>query len=89
MRNDNNASKYLTGLPWNIFDILCRSLTPHMVPPRKNLPLRNQIMMVLVRLQACESRSAFGIADLTADLQGPEFGKNMPTKFFSQNSSSL
>ena len=43
----------------------------------------------LFRKQACESRSAFGIADLTADLQGPEFGKNMPTKFCSLNSSSL
>ena len=51
IRENNEASKYLTGLSWNIFDILCQFLSPFLLKSLKISPPNNQILMVLVRLR--------------------------------------
>ena len=40
----------MTGLSWSVFDIVCSYITPYLKLPRTNIPLRNQILMVLVQL---------------------------------------
>ena len=50
IQENYQASKYLTGLSWKVFDTLCKFITPQMLKPCTNLPLRRQIFMVLVRL---------------------------------------
>lgn len=50
MHNDD-VCNYLTGLSCNVFEILCGHLTPHLLQPRVNLPLHNQVLMVLMRLR--------------------------------------
>ena len=51
MKDNNDASRYLTGLSWSIFQIVKDAIIPFMHNPRKNLPQQNQILMVLVRLR--------------------------------------
>ena len=51
-KNDE-ASQYLTGLSWNVFNILSCHISPNILPPRTNIPIQNQILMVLVRLRLC------------------------------------
>ena len=51
MKGNDQAATYLTGLTWNVFKIICDFITPSLKEPIKNLPVRNQILMVLVRLR--------------------------------------
>ena len=51
IEDNDDASTYLTGLTWNIFQVLCGLITPSIPPPQKNLPLQNQVLLVLVRLR--------------------------------------
>ena len=51
MKDNNETCHYLTGLSWKIFDIVCSYITPYLKLPRTNIPLRNQIFMVLARLR--------------------------------------
>ena len=52
MKDNDAAAKYLTGLPYNIFIIICDTLTPHMHAVKQSkLPPENQILLVMVRLR--------------------------------------
>ena len=51
MKDNDETCHYLTGLSWSVFDIVCSYITPYLKLPRTNIPLRNQILMVLVRLR--------------------------------------
>ena len=51
MKHNDDTCHYLTGLSWSVFDTLCSNITPYLKLPRTNIPLRNQILMVLVRLR--------------------------------------
>ena len=51
MRENDDATRYLTGLSWNIYRIVADLLVPFIKIPRKNLPPESQLFMVLVRLR--------------------------------------
>ena len=51
IEDNDDASKYMTGLTWNIFQVLCGLITPSIPPPGKNLPPKNQVLLVLVWLR--------------------------------------
>ena len=51
MKHNDGTCHYLTGLSWSVFDTLCSNIIPYLKLPRTNIPLRNQILMVLVRLR--------------------------------------
>lgn len=52
MKENDDASKYLTGLTWEVFEIINDTLKPHLyVNPQNKLPPENQLLMVLVRLR--------------------------------------
>ncbi len=55
MQINTDAATYLTGLSWAVFNAVCNLLLPHMVQPRRNLPVKNQLLMVLVRLRLLNS----------------------------------
>eukprot|EP00795_Rhopilema_esculentum_P010026 gene10026-18656_t len=38
MKENDDATRYLTGLFWNVYRVLADSLVPHIKVPRKNLP---------------------------------------------------
>ena len=51
MKDNNDTCYYLTGLSWSVFDIVCSYFNPYLKLPRTNIPLRYQILMVLVWLR--------------------------------------
>ena len=51
MKDNDDTCHYLTCLYWNVFDIVWSYITPYLKLPRTNIPLRKQILMVLVRLR--------------------------------------
>ena len=51
MKDNDDTCQYLTGLSWSVFDIVCSYIRPYLKLPHTNIPLRNQIFMVLVRLR--------------------------------------
>ena len=51
MKDNDDTCHYFTGLSGSVFDIACSYITPCLKLPRTNIPLRNQILMVLVRLR--------------------------------------
>ncbi|XP_065067930.1 uncharacterized protein LOC135693391 isoform X2 [Rhopilema esculentum] len=51
MKENDDATRYLTGLFWNVYRVLADSLVPHIKVPRKNLPPESQLFVALVRLQ--------------------------------------
>ena len=51
MKDNDDICHYFTGLSWSVFDTVCSYVTPYLKLPRTNIPLRNQVLMVLVRLR--------------------------------------
>ena len=51
MNDNDDICHYFTGLSWSVFDIACSYITPYLKLPRTNIPIRNQVLMVLVRLR--------------------------------------
>ena len=49
LQSNDAVTNYFTGLSWNVYDNLCRYLVPFLKRPRQNLPLQNQITLLLVR----------------------------------------
>ena len=51
MEGSDEAAKYLTGLPWDTFENVLSTLTPHLQNACNKLPPESQVLMVCVRLQ--------------------------------------
>ena len=51
VKDNDDTCHYFTGLSWGVFDIVCSYITRYLKLPRTNISLRNQVLMVLVRLR--------------------------------------
>ena len=51
MKENDEASKYLTGLTWNVFQIINETLRPYILKAGCKLAPENQLLIVLVRLR--------------------------------------
>ena len=51
MKDNDDICHYFTGLSWSVFDIVCSYVPPYLKLTRTNIPLQNQVFMVLVQLR--------------------------------------
>ena len=51
VKDNDDTCHYFTGLSWGVFDIVCSYITWYLKLSRTNIPLRNQVLMVLVWLR--------------------------------------
>ena len=51
MEGSNEAAKYLTGLPWDTFEIVLSTLTPHLQNAHNKLPPESQVLLMCVCLR--------------------------------------